>query len=78
MSKLCEHNNFTCNAQVNRLTNTDNGPVTGYMADIKISCTDCGIPFGWVGLDRGVSNYKTMVSFDGLELRAPLVPAAEQ
>jgi hypothetical protein len=78
MSKeQCEHFSFISYANVFRLTDIDNGPVTGYSVEVKVQCSDCGMPFGFVGVDQGISTYKPMVSFDRKELRAPIVPAEE-
>jgi hypothetical protein len=78
MSKAdCEHSSFVSNANVYRLTDTDTGPVTGYSVELKVSCSDCRMPFGFVGVEQGVSTYRPMVSFDRKELRAPITPAEE-
>jgi hypothetical protein len=76
MSK-CQHMNFVVNANVARLTDTEGGPVTGFDAAIKINCTDCNMPFQFIGLQKGSSFAEPMTSVDGTELRAPIVPAEE-
>jgi hypothetical protein len=73
--RACPHLNFYVCAEVNRLTATDDGPVTGYAADITISCAECSVPFEWIGLPSGLSPSQPMVSFDRTELRAPIKPA---
>lgn len=73
----CQHMNFKVGAKVTRLTDIDSGSVTGFTTDITVNCTDCSMPFQWMGLDRGVSLIKPMVSFNGLELRAPIIPLEE-
>lgn len=70
----CEHPDFEAWVEVNRLTDTEGGPVTGYSADIKVNCKACRLPFRWVGLPAGLSPGQPMVSVDGLELRVPLAP----
>jgi hypothetical protein len=67
--------NFKAKVDVKRLTDGDNGPVTGYATDIVINCTDCGLPFRFMGLEFGVSRHVPRLSVDGLELRAPIEPA---
>lgn len=72
----CEHLDFAATVTVNRLTQVDGGPVTGYSADIRVSCEGCGEPFDWIGLSVGLSPRLPMASLDGHELRAPLRPAS--
>lgn len=73
----CQHESFKVRAEVNRLTDTDDGPVTGYAADITVNCADCRMAFQWLGLERGVASHEPRVSFDRFELRAPITPAEE-
>jgi hypothetical protein len=74
MSKPCEHNVFAVNANIGRLSQTEGGPITHYVAEITVKCDECGMPFEFVGLPLGVSAYRPTVSIDGLELRAPITP----
>jgi hypothetical protein len=74
--QACEHENFNAVVAVNRITATEEGPVTGYNADIRVRCADCDEPFRWIGAPAGMSPAKPMVSIDETELRAPLRPAA--
>lgn len=76
--KACEHMNFAASIGVGRLTKTDGGPVTGYMADIKIHCTDCGRQFQFLGLKPGIDTAGAAVSIDGLEAHIALCPQGEQ
>lgn len=71
----CEHFNFESHARIGRLTDDEGGPVTGYSADIRIKCSDCGHPFTWVGVPFGYSPAQPMVSVDGQQLRAPITPS---
>lgn len=74
--RACEHPDFAAHVEVNRLTSTEGGPVTGYTADIKVNCIECGEPFRWTGLQAGASPRRPMCSVDETELRAPLRPAS--
>lgn len=74
----CAHESFHCQANVTRLSSVEDGPITGYTVGIEITCTECGIPFRFIGLPAGNSFQQPMVSIDGTELRAPLEPAAHQ
>lgn len=71
MSK-CEHMNFRSDVKIIRLTDDDQ--VTGYSANIKIKCTECGTPFHFIGVAGGFSPHKPMVGFGGETLRAPIMP----
>lgn len=72
----CGHGNFDVRAEVSRLTSAEGGPVTGYVADITVTCRDCGTPFAWLGVGRGVSSRSPAVSASRTELRAPIEPAS--
>jgi hypothetical protein len=74
--RACEHPDFAAHVSVNRLTDTEGGPVTGYSADIKVSCAECGEPFRWTGVPGGLTQAAPRCSLDQLELRAPLRPAS--
>jgi hypothetical protein len=74
--RACPHENFAATVNVHRLTEVDNGPVTGYTADIRVHCIDCEEPFRWIGAPAGASPRQPMVSIDETELRAPLRPAS--
>lgn len=73
MSK-CAHLNFRVDADINRITKGEGGPVEGYMADIRIKCTDCDLPFEFIGLDCGMLWDRPMVNPSAQVLRAPIKP----
>lgn len=73
----CQHEQFECVAKIGRLTDGDDGPVTGYAADIRIRCIQCGMPFEFIGVPGGYSPAQPMVSFDATELRAPIRPSSD-
>lgn len=74
MNGDCEHKNFKSEVKVYRLTEVENGPVTGYTADIEIVCAECHMPFVFVGVPQGVSPAHPTSNIDGNELRAPIKP----
>lgn len=74
--KACPHNDFEARVEVNRLTSNDNGPVTGYAADIRIQCLHCREPFRFIGVPAGLRPDRPMCSVDETELRAPIRPAS--
>jgi len=71
----CDHLQFESACLVNRLTDEEGGPPTGYTIDVLVRCADCGEPFTFLG-PVGVSTSEPRVSADGLELRAPITPRA--
>lgn len=74
--RACEHPDFEVHAAIGRLTDTDDGPVTAYVAEIRVRCADCGEPFRWVGVAAGAMPDRPMCSVDETELRAPIRPAS--
>ena len=71
----CQHENFRANVKVGRLCHEEGAPVTGYTADVTVSCAGCGLPFRFIGLSAGYHHSEPRVSADGTELRAPIEPA---
>lgn len=74
----CPHLEFAASVGVGRLTQTEGGPVTSYVADIKVQCRDCGTPFQFLGLEPGYDSQGARVSLDGLEAHIALVPEGER
>jgi hypothetical protein len=74
----CEHQAFQCNAAVGRLSELPGGPITSYTVEITVHCTECGLPFRFIGLPAGNHYAEPRVSMDGTQLRAPLEPAEHQ
>lgn len=74
MAASCSHMTFQVEANVHRLTKTDDGPVTGYMADLRIHCADCGRRFQFLGLPPGMNLRGATTSIDGLEAHIALCP----
>jgi hypothetical protein len=78
MTASCEHFNFAAMVNVHRLTKTDDGPVTGFMADIAIKCVDCGRQFQFLGLEPGLDTAGARVSIDGMEAHIAICPQGQQ
>jgi hypothetical protein len=74
--KPCPHEDFHTEVGINRLTSEPDGPVTAYIADIRIRCVQCDEPFRWVGVPAGMKPDRPMVSIDETELHAPIRPAS--
>ena len=77
MTDPCEHLNFAANVAVNRLTKGDGGPVTSYLADVRIHCADCGRAMQFLGLPAGIDTGGASLSVDGLEARLGLCPQGQ-
>lgn len=73
----CEHMDFSAKVAVNRLTDQA-GKVNGYMAEIRISCSQCDRQFQFLGLEPGIDTGGARVSIDGLEANIALCPQGEQ
>lgn len=73
----CEHLNFAAAVDVHRLTK-ETGEVKGFMADLRIQCSECGKRFQFIGLEPGVDTGSARVSIDGLEAHLAICPAGEQ
>lgn len=71
----CPHEQFAAQVNVIRLTTTDDGPVTGYTAELTVHCGQCGERFRWIGVPAGLQPNRPCCSVDETELRAPLRPA---
>jgi hypothetical protein len=46
----------------------------GFMAEIRITCGDCGKPFQFLGLEPGLDLQGARVSIDGLEANIAIAP----
>ena len=77
VDRPCPHEDFLATVEVVRQTEIEDGPVVGYMAEIRVRCAVCDEAFRWNGVPAGYSNRQTMCSPDETELRAPLRPATE-
>jgi len=66
---MCEHHNFAANVAVNRMEDTGQ-----FAADVTIRCTDCNLPFQFIGLPTGLNLEGAAVSVDATEARLAIVP----
>lgn len=69
--KSCAHDNVETVTQFMRLTDVEGGPVTGFQANFRVTCLDCGTPFVFLG-EVGLHPRSPRASLDGLELRVPM------
>jgi hypothetical protein len=76
----CPHSRTTTRVEVFTARNTTqaqaDGTVTGtyFVAEVRINCMDCSVPFQWVHPIHGSFPDQVALSADGLTLRAPMVP----
>lgn len=73
----CLHENFEANVDVSRLPDEEGGPVKRYQADVRIRCTQCGVPFRFIGLPAGLDLNGAAVSVDACEARLAIAPKGE-
>lgn len=66
---MCEHKNFRADVDVNRLEDTGQ-----FMADIRIRCFECDLPFEFLGLECGLDLHGARVSIDGQEAHIAIAP----
>ncbi len=75
MTTICEHEKFRSTVAVNRMVT---GQQIDFMADVKVKCVDCGRPFVFLGLPKGLAFKGAAVSFDAEEVRLAIEPAASE
>ena len=69
----CKHLNFHASVGVARLEDTG-----GFMAEIRVECADCKMPFQFLGLEPGLDMQGARVSIDGLEANIAICPRGEK
>jgi len=70
----CEHEQFHTDVNIDRIKKEENGKVEGFMAEIRIHCTQCNEPFVFIAPVIGMVWDGPAVSPGGQELRAPIRP----
>lgn len=65
----CKHETFTAKVNVSRIV--DKGL---FSADVTIHCSQCGLPFQFLGLSPGWAAGGAAVSVDGTEARLAIAP----
>jgi len=74
----CRHEDFRADVDVNRLTRGEGGEVYAYMADVKICCVQCGMPFEFPGFAHGISSIEPRVSINHQTIHLPLKPSDKE
>jgi len=70
----CPHEEFAAQVNVNRLLDGEGGSVTGFMAEITVTCQQCRTRFQFLGPEVGLNPRHPTVSPHRDELRVPLAP----
>lgn len=72
MKPKCPHDRLTFDLHCAHMTDANVKAI-----EIKCRCEACGMPMRWLGLPLGSSLAQPTTDPEGLELRAPVVPADE-
>ena len=66
--------NLATSVDVARLEDKPGGAITGFNAEIRIDCTDCGQKFQFPGPEPGMDLQGALCSLDGLGARIAISP----
>lgn len=65
----CQHENFRAEVDVNRLLDAG-----AFIADVRIRCSECDLPFEFIGVSAGLKGDKPMCSVSAQEIHLPIRP----
>lgn len=65
----CSHEVFFCTVDITRMKDTGQ-----FMADVRVVCNQCKMPFRFLGLPAGLDFNGAAVSVDALEARLAIAP----
>ena len=68
----CPHEKFVCSVTVNNIDD-----IGRFLADVKIRCDQCGVPFRFIGLPAGVDLNGAATSIDATEACLAIAPKSE-
>jgi len=71
----CEHKQFAASVDVTRMSESEGGAITAYMAEVHVQCAECGQPFRFKCSRVGLNPDEPAASVDGQELRCPIEPS---
>ena len=74
MNTECQHLEFKAQVEVARVTDGESGPVGHFIADVRVTCTECGQHFSFVGLPAGHTFAGPSTDITGCRLSAPMQP----
>lgn len=72
MGAACRHQNFKAAVKVVRLEDTGR-----FMAEVRVQCAECDLPFQFLGLEPGLDMNGARVSIDGLEANIAICPQGQ-
>ena len=72
MGEQCKHEDFEARVEVNRLED-----IGCFVADIRVTCSQCHIPLQFLGLPIGLKLDGAAVSVDGIEAHLAIAPQGE-
>lgn len=73
----CKHENFQCYCDVNRLSPKEGEPPNRFMVDVRVECSDCKLPFRFIGLPAGLDLNGAATSIDACEGRFAIAPKGQ-
>jgi hypothetical protein len=73
MSEPCKHLNFDSKIVVARVED-----VGRFVAEFRIRCVDCDMPFQFLGIEPGFNYEGPTVTLDGLEANLPICPQGQR
>lgn len=69
MPDECKHMKFSALVTVSRLEDTGQ-----FMAEVRMHCVNCALPFQFLGLEPGLDMNGARVSIDGLKASIAICP----
>lgn len=70
----CQHEDFMCNCTVNRLSDKEGEPPNRFILELRVECSECKLPFRFIGLPAGLDLNGAAVSVDAQEARLAIAP----
>lgn len=70
----CEHKEYKAFVEIGPMAGYEGGPILCTMADVKIECAHCHLPFQFIGLPMGLNTQGAAMSLDGQTARLAIAP----
>lgn len=70
----CKHMDFESRVNVHRIQDGPDEPVKGFYADVTVKCSECEIPFHFIGLRYGCTPDAPRTDPHAIEARMPIAP----
>ena len=75
---MCQHETFNTTAKITRLADRDDGPVTGFLLELTVTCAQCSKPFTFRGMRQGLLSHEPTSSTLKERARIPIEPMDEE